>query len=466
MLTKRGYKVDKASLTPKEIESIRKDLLVRPASGSHHQPPPAFSVLKESSTALYLPRCYAYPKLGPATGGSKFPSHEAIDVPFNGGLRPMQQEVVDAYLHEAQHGSGSGTVVIQCGGGKTVCGIFVISKLKVKTLVVVHKSFLLDQWKERIGQYLPAAKVGIMKGDKFVHEGCDIVIASLQTMISRKYPLNGFGLTIYDETHHMSARVFVTSLTTETTRYTLGLTATPDRKDGLGRVFTWFIGGIVFRQDNAGMKRPDVQVVTPKFPQRDEMRCDFAGRPDTVAMITDLCNNAERNKDIAKLALDVLKDPQRCLLILSERRKHLEDLYALLEPTHGAEMGYYVGGMKSEERELVESNARVIMASLQAASEGFDVARLNCVILATPKSDVEQSVGRIMRTPPGVGPVAPLIIDPYDPLFAGPARKRRALYKKRAYTMVDAKDDCDEDSDTPAKVGIAFRNVKIVDAQT
>lgn len=462
MLTKRGYKVDKASLTTQELDTIRKDLLVRPASGSHHQPPPAFSVLKESSTALYLPRCYAYPKLGPPQG-SKFPTHHAIDTPFDGSLRPIQQQAVDAFLHEALHGSGSGTVCGSCGFGKTVCGSWVIHKLQVKTLVVVHKTFLLDQWRERINQYLPTAKLGIMKGDKFEHEGCDIVIASLQTMISRKYPLDGFGLTIYDETHHMSARVFVTSLTTETTRYTLGLTATPDRKDGLGRVFTWFIGGIVYRQDNSGMKRPDVRVVTPKFPQRDEMRCDFAGRPDTVAMITDLCNNTERNKDIAKLALDVLKDPQRCLLILSERRKHLEDLYALLEPTHGAEMGYYVGGMKSEERELVESNARVILASLQAASEGFDVARLNCVILATPKSDVEQSVGRIMRTPPGVGPVAPLIIDPYDPLFAGPARKRRALYKKRAYKIESPPADSD-DEDAPAKKPvIAFRNLRLDD---
>jgi superfamily II DNA or RNA helicase len=322
-------------------------------------------------------------------------------------------------------------------------------------LVVVHKTFLLDQWRERINEYLPTAKLGIMKGDKFVHEGCDIVIASLQTMISRKHPLDGFGLTVYDETHHMSARVFVTSLTTETTRYTLGLTATPDRKDGLGRVFTWFIGGIVFRQDSAGMKRPDVCVHTPVLPQRDNARFDFAGRPDTVAMVTDLCNNVARNRDIAAMALKVLQDPLRHVMILSERRKHLEDLYALLEPTHGAEMGYYVGGMKSEERELVERNARVILASVSAAAEGFDVPRLNCIILASPRSDVEQSVGRIMRTPAGAGPVHPLIIDPYDPLFAGPARKRRALYKKRAY-KVQAPPDDDDHAPTTMQ-GFAFK---------
>lgn len=456
MLTKRGYKVEKASLTQPEIDAIRKDLSVRPASASHHQPPPAFSVLKESSTALYLPRCYAYEKLGPPDGTPKFPTHDvAPRLEFEGKLRPIQEKAVTAFMKAALEGSGSGTIVLPCGFGKTSAALWIMCALKVKTLVVVHKNFLMDQWKSRVNQFAPNATIGVMKGDKFDSQDCDIVIASLQTMISRKHPLDGFGLTVYDETHHMSARVFVTSLTTETTRYTLGLTATPDRKDGLGRVFTWFIGSIVFRQNAGELKRPDVRVQTPVFPQREDMRCDFAGRPDTVAMVTDLCNNVERNQDIAKLALNVLKDPKRCLLVLSERRKHLEDLYALIEPVHGNEMGYYVGGMKPQEREVVEENARVIFASVSISAEGLDIPRLNTIILASPRSDVEQSVGRIMRTPPGVGPVPPLIIDPYDPLFAGPAKKRRALYKKSGYTFETVEE---EDDDPPPPVAIAFKN--------
>lgn len=425
---------------------MRTELLIQPTSSTHRPPPPSFSVLKESLTDFYLPRCFAFSKHGAAAAGVKFPAHTSIDVPFAGELRPIQQTVVDAYLQEARHGSGSGTVVLGCGGGKTCTALFITHALAVKTLVVVHKTFLLDQWKDRIGQFLPTAKVGIMKGGKFEHEGCDIVIASLQTMISRKHPLTGFGLTIYDETHHMSARVFVTSLMVETTRYTLGLTATPDRKDGLGYVFTWFIGRIVYRQDDSDMKRTDVRVRTPKLLQRDTARYDHSGRPDTVAMVSDLCNNVERTREIADMALDVLKDPLRCVLVLSERRKHLEDIHTLLEGAHGHEIGYYVGGMKASEREDVERDARVIMASVSAAAEGFDVPRLNCIILASPRSDVEQSVGRIMRTPAGVGPLHPLIIDPYDPLFPGASKKRRALYKKRGYKLEKESDHeaCDE----------------------
>jgi hypothetical protein len=241
----------------------------------------------------------------------------------------------NTYLQEANHGSGSGTIVLTCGAEKLP--VDYISPTLWEENIVVHKTFLLDQWKDRINHFLPTAKVGIMKGSKFEHEGCDIVIASLQTMISRKHPLTGFGLTIYDETHHMSARVFVTSLMVDNQIHA-GIDSYPDRKDGLGYVFTWFIGRIVYRQDESDMKRPDVRIQTPQLPQRDATR--LFGRPDTVAMISDLCNNADRTQDIADMAIKVLKDPQRCVLVLSERRKHLEDIYKPSEPDHGHEMGY------------------------------------------------------------------------------------------------------------------------------
>jgi superfamily II DNA or RNA helicase len=460
MITKRGYKIDKASLTSKQIEEIRKDLLVRPASASHHAPPPAFSVLKESTSSLYLPRCYAYEKFGKCE--FKFAPHiNAPALEFAGELRPMQKVATAAYMEEATNGSGAGTIVLGCGQGKTSCALWVICQLKVKTLVVVAKEFLATQWCERIKQFIPTAKVGTMKGAKFQHEGCDIVVASLQTMISRKYSLEGFGACVYDENHHLSARVFVTSLMTETTRYMVGLTATPERKDGLGRVFQWFIGGIVYRTPAGNLKRPDVLVQTPRLPQRDPCKCDFTGRPDTIAMITDLCENRERNQDLANMALRVLEDPERCLLILSERRKHLEELYELLKPLHESEMGFYVGGMKPEAREEVETNARVILGSVSMCCEAFDCPRLNTLLMATPKSDVIQIVGRIMRTPPGEGPVAPLIIDPQDPLFAAPAKKRMALYKKRAYKIDNPPKD-DSDEDVQLAQTIAFRNIKIM----
>ena len=168
-----------------------------------------------------------------------------------------------------------------------------------------------------------------------------------------------------------------------------------------------------------------------------------------------------RNRDIADLALEVLQnDPDRCLLILSERRKHLEDLYALLKPHHGPDIGFYVGGMKPDERARVEADSRIILGSISMCAEAFDCPRLNTLLMATPKGDVIQIVGRIMRTPPGVGKVPPLIIDPQDPLFAGQAKKRLALYQKRDYQIERAASD-DDETEGPAS-GPAFRNLAIM----
>ena len=117
MITKMGYKVDKVSLSPYQIEDIRKQLLVRPTSSSHHAPPPAFSVLRESATALYLPRCYAYEKLGKCD--FKFsPCTSAPALEFEGQLRPLQKVAAEAYMEEALNGSGAGTIVLGCGEGK------------------------------------------------------------------------------------------------------------------------------------------------------------------------------------------------------------------------------------------------------------------------------------------------------------------------------------------------------------
>ena len=114
----------------------------------------------------------------------------------------------------------------------------IISKLKRKTLVVVHKSFLMNQWEERIHTFLPSAKVGKIQGDCMDIEGKDIVLGMLQSLSSKVYPedmWDSFGLCVFDECHHLSAEVFSKVMTKIVTPYTLGLSGTMTRKDGLAR---------------------------------------------------------------------------------------------------------------------------------------------------------------------------------------------------------------------------------------
>ena len=102
--------------------------------------------------------------------------------------------------------------MVPCGYGKTVIGLYLASKLGVKTLVVVHKEFLVNQWKERIKQFLPYARIGKIQGSKIFVEGYDIVIGMLQSISMKEYPestFKDFGFVIYDECHHLGAETFL-----------------------------------------------------------------------------------------------------------------------------------------------------------------------------------------------------------------------------------------------------------------
>ena len=146
---------------------------------------------------------------------------------------------------------GGGLLEIDTGLGKTVIALNILTKLNVKTLIIVHKEFLMNQWIERIEEFIPTAKVGKIQGSKKDIEGKEIVIGMLQSLSMKDYDyelFNSFGLTIIDEVHHMGAEVFSQALYKVVTKYMLGLSATMDRKDGLTSVFKMFIGDIIHKE--------------------------------------------------------------------------------------------------------------------------------------------------------------------------------------------------------------------------
>jgi hypothetical protein len=190
------------------------------------------------------------------------------------------------------------------------------------------------------------------------------------------------------------------------------------RKDGLGYVFTGFIGVVV--PVDGIVKRPDVRVDT-QLPQRIRCNYDYSGRPTRSRW-----SDSKRSLWDMTIWLWSILGPRKMRTGSSERRKHLEDIYKLLEPTHGHEMGYYVGEWSVREKK--RSNVMRGWSWRRFRCRGR-VRRpwLNCIILASPRSDVEQA-WEIMRHPSG--PLYPLIIDPYDPLFPGQHRRRGARIKR------------------------------------
>jgi superfamily II DNA or RNA helicase len=161
-------------------------------------------------------------------------------------MRDYQKDIVRKYLNHVGAGGG-GLLDVDPGKGKTVMALYILAQLRRKTLVVVHKSFLMNQWIERIEQFLPGARVGRIQGQTVDIDDKDIVLGMLQSLSMKEYPadmFDSFGLTVFDEVHHMGAEVFCQCMMKVTTMYTLGLSGTMQRKDVPGRRGAQGEGGV------------------------------------------------------------------------------------------------------------------------------------------------------------------------------------------------------------------------------
>lgn len=449
MLTRSGYVFDKTSVDPRLIDKIRKDLTVAPiienaqAFGAY---PKRFRIYKESPMRMCIPRQYARELSLPAATQAFKSVEKRPGMQFNGTLKEAtrQPEAVAACM-KAFEECGGGLLSLPTGFGKTTVALHIACRMGLKTLVVTHKEFLADQWIERIGQFVPGAKVGRIQGDVCDADNKDFVVGMLQSLSMKDYDpsvFEGFGLLIIDEAHHVSAPVFSKCLLKTCCPYMLGLSATPHRKDGLTKVIEWFMGPIFFmieRENQAGVR---VECLT--------YHCDRYHLPPPLIMgksinlaklVNELCEDDERTSLIADTVADLLKQ-ERKIIILSDRRGHCEDLVSRIGEDTAS---LYIGGMSQEALKEAEQK-RVIVATYGLANEGLDIPSLDTLILSTPKSDVIQSVGRILRENHTVKKEAPLVIDVIDAyaVFYAQYNKRKKYYDKAGFEVVRGGGDSEQ----------------------
>jgi Type III restriction enzyme, res subunit len=300
----------------------------------------------------------------------------------------------------------------------TTMALYILSKLQKKGLVVCHKDFLINQWRERIAQFLPNANVGLIKAKVIDVHDKDIVLASLQSLSMKEYGpgvLDQYGFVAIDEVHHTSAEVFSRALPKITSRVMLGLSATLDRKDGLRKVFEWHLGSMV----HDPIKKTDTSMMIDmvRYPAHDVNEVYmFNGKLNTAAMLNNLCASPTRNRLIVDKLVEVLRrDPGRRALILSDRRAHLKELERLLNERGFHDVGYYVGGMKEAELDK-SAKCEIILGTNMMAAEGMDIPVLNTLVLASPVSSVEQQLGRVQRQKPAARLYVPYTIDIWDDL--------------------------------------------------
>ena len=450
---KKGYTVPKSILDPLDLEILYKDLYMipvkmGPAFGSPGvEDESAFPVYRENTNKIYLPRFYGierygFPVLGKEIDLSKVAS---IDCTFDKPLRDYQEEIVDTFVSHIHknhlHHSSGGIIQIGCGRGKTVLSIKILSLIGKKTLIIVHKEFLLNQWVERIHDFLPTAKIGRIQGAVFDSQGKDIVIGMLQTLYDRDFPENAFddfGLTIIDETHRIGSCQFSKALLRIQTPYMLGVTATLDRKDGLTKVLHMFIGPLVYSK--VGEKSEDSNLVLVRGmtfisndPEFNNVVVDFRGNPQFSTMISKLCNHGPRTRFIVHMLADlVIENPDAQILILGHNRSLLTDVFDAIVGKGFAEPGMYVGGMKQHLLDI-SSQKQIVVATFSMAAEALDIPNLSILVMITPKSDIIQSVGRIFRSKHDRKIIVD-IVDKHD-LFQNQWNKRRIYYKKSGYRI-------------------------------
>jgi len=384
---------------------------------------------------------FGYPK------SLKISFGESIDLTFNGNLRDYQTKVLNEYLKAIQFGSniienkGNGSALIELwtGAGKTVLGLKIIEALKKKTIIFVHKTFLKNQWIERIQQYLPNARIGTIQGQIIDIDNKDIVLAMIQSVSMKNYNdtlFDSFGFSIYDECHHMSSEIFCNCLKKCNTLYGLGLSATMDRKDGLTKIFKMYLGDICYKhsknssQDNILVKAIDFIVDDEEY---NEVERDFRGQIKYSTMVSKVSNLNLRNDFIVYvLESELFINPDQQFIVLAQTKNLLNYLYKSIIHKNIASVGYYIGGMKECDLKKSESKT-IILATFSMAAEALDIKSLTSLFLASPKSDIIQAVGRILREKHS-NPLVIDIIDNHD-VFQNQFKKRRAFYNQKNYRI-------------------------------
>jgi len=435
-LTRNGYKIAKSSLP--NLAELQKELTVKPYIPTVFVKPQyvkKYPVYHETENFLYVPKQWGIQKFG-APASTDITSVSSDRWEFAGSIRPAQVEVVNAYLKPAVK---DGMICLQTGGGKTVCALYIASQIKKRTLIIVHNTFLKDQWEDRIKAFLPKATIGHIQGETTDTEK-DIVIAMIQSLSMKDYPkevFRGFGLTVVDECHHIASEVFVQAFQKITSSHMLGLSATPDRKDGLMYVIEWFLGPILYRSESGDKVDALVRVEMYKHEPADisfnTILYNSQGVMNVAGMVNKLADFTPRTDMLVKIINDILEqEPDRQILVLSDRVQHCKDICARLDPEKAAILAQNV--VASKRAEFCASK-KILIATYSMCKEGFDVASLNTLVMATPRPDIDQIVGRILRTEKDKRSIHPLIVDVVDSTFRRQFQARLKLYKDRDYVV-------------------------------
>ncbi|HEY9704298.1 MAG TPA: DEAD/DEAH box helicase family protein [Allocoleopsis sp.] len=389
----------------------------------------SFKVFSESTKWLVVPIYYYLNSDRKYT--ISFNETQNISIKSNIILRESQKECYKVCCEEINKPFGGGIIHASLGLGKTIISLKLIEFFSIKTLIVVNKVELLEQWKREINKHFPLAKVGIIQGTVFDIIDKDIVIGTVQTIsIKDNLRVKDFtwvGLCIIDEVHNIGSEIFSKVFTKIRSKYMFGLTATLERKDGMEKVIKWFLGEVIYSDVKIfSSKKQETSVRIYRYfgDSSKEIR-NYRKDLNVPKMLTKISEDPERNKIIIKILKDLLSENKNNkILVISDRVNQLKILHKILGECLS---GLYIGSCSKEERKIVRETKRILLGTYQIVMEGFNLPELNCLLFATPRSNVTQAVGRIYRK---IHNNQPIIVDIFDTfsLFQYQYKKRMKIY--------------------------------------
>lgn len=401
-----------------------------------------------------------------------------IKVHFNGELRPEQKIAATALLKYE-----SGVLSATTAFGKTVIGSYIVSVVKVNTLILVHTSALLNQWKESLSQFLTIDEIlpeqpikrGRKKSVSLIGQlgntkntlGGIVDVATIQSLVREnevKELVKTYGLVIVDECHHVSAVTFERVLKSVNAKYVYGLTATPSRQDGQQPIIFMQCGDIRYQvnikdyAEKSGFER----FVVPRFTSFKKPIGVESEEYSIAKIYADLSRCEPRNRLICSDVLNSL-EKGRTPIVLTQRSDHVAFLADEIEK-HCPNVIRLTGKVSAKtKRELLEQlktipkdKQLVIVATGKYVGEGFDEPRLDTLFLAAPiswKGTLQQYTGRLHRSYPGKESV--LVYDYVDihiKTLENMYHKRITGYSTMGYKSLNLSDN------TKKAVGIIFDN--------
>lgn len=358
---------------------------------------------------------------------------------FSGKLKPFQQAAVDV-----MRSRDFGTLSAPTGSGKTVMALAIIAARRQPALVIVHTKDLALQWVERIHSFLeiPREQVGFIGGGQ-KSLGKQITVALVQSLYKCAHTVaTHIGHLVVDECHRTPSRTFTEAVAAFDSRFMLGLSATPWRRDKLSKLIFWHLGDMHHQVSRSNLVADghilDIEIVI----RHTEFKPYYDAVNEYSKMLSELTCDDDRNRliasDVAKEAKQERSQGGICLL-LSDRKKHCEMLQAILRHKHHVNAHLITGDLTTVQRqevvsELNQGKVRILIATGQLIGEGFDHPGLSTLFLATPvrfSGRVLQYLGRVLRPAEGIERARVYdYVDIHVPALVAAAKARQKIYNR------------------------------------